>query len=128
MKTEQTADDIAKAAYNGHEPDGLCDLTDLHLHTCLVQLYDDYKADKIDKQQAENMKKKLTAAWASDKDTLRRWEQMTSEYSDNIRKIATLHPEKAETASECIRILAQMVAALTGDSSLPSRLKNKFME
>lgn len=128
MKTEQTADDIAKAAYNGHDPDGACDLTDYHLHTCLLQLYDSFKAGKTTKEQAEGLKKKLTAAWASDKDTLRRWEKMTAEYSENIKKTATLHPEKAQTVSECIGILAEMVAAYTGDSSLPSRLKKRFGE
>ena len=126
--SEMTADEIAKAAWSGKEPDGLCDLSDLQLHTCLCRLYADFKEGKLDKSEANARKAKLIAAYNSDKKTTAAWEKMTTEYAENVRKISGLNPEQAKTASECIRILAQMVAALTGDSSLPDRLRKQFGE
>ena len=128
MRTEQTADTIAKAAYNGHEPEGFCDLTDMHLHTCLMQLYTDFREGRITQAQAEAMKLKLVSVWEDEKKTFARWHKMTAEYSENIKKISTFRPEKATTSVECVGILAQMVAALTGDSSLPERLRKQFGE
>lgn len=126
--SEMTVDEIAKAAYNGKELDGLCDLSDLHLHTCLCKLYTDFREGKLDKSEANAMKAKLIAAYNSDKKTTAAWEKMTTEYAENVRKISGLNPEQAKTEAECIRILAQMVAALTGDSSLPDRLRKQFGE
>ena len=128
MIVDQTAESIAKAAYNGHEPDGCCDLSDFHMHTCLSQLYADFKGGKITKEQAEALKLKLVAAWKSDKALAARWDALTSEHADAIKRTATMNPEKAKTQEECIGILAEMVAAVTGDSSLPNRLKNKVWE
>ena len=125
---EQTAESIAKAAYKGQEPDGFCDLADLHLHTCLMQLYADFKDNKIDKEQAEARKQRLVASWASDKDTEKCWRELTARQAEATRKAAGLNPESAKTPAECIGILAQIVAALTGDDSLPGRLKKQFGE
>lgn len=122
------ADAIAKAAFKGVDPDEFCDLTDWHLHTCLTLLYSEYRADRITKEQAELRKKKLVAAWASDKDTEARWRAMTAAHAENIRAAFGLNPETAETPAECIQILAKMVAAMTGDDSLPGRLKKQFGE
>lgn len=126
--SEMDADAIAKAAYNGKELDGLCDLSDYHLYSCLCKLYADFKAGKIDKSYANSEKAKLVAAYHSDKKTTASWEKMTTEYAENIRKTSTMHPEQAKTEAECIQILAQIVAALTGDSSLPDRLRKLFGE
>ena len=124
--SEVTVDEIAKAAYNGKEPDGLCDLSDLHLHTCLCRLYDDFRAGKISKEDANAMKARLVAAYNSDKKTVHAWETMTTAYAENVRRVSGMHPEKAESPADCIRILAEMVAALTGDSSLPERMRKQF--
>jgi len=124
--SEVTVDEIAKAAYNGKEPDGLCDLCDLHLHTCLCRLYDDFRAGKISKDDANAMKARLIAAYNSDKKTVHAWEAMTTAYAENVRRLSGLHPEQAESAADCIRILAEMVAALTGDSSLPERMRKQY--
>ena len=125
---EQTAEKIAKAAYKGIEPEGFCDLTDWHLHTCLTLLYKQYKDGMITKEQAEDRKQKLVTAWKSDKVTEERWRAMTAEHAENIRKVFGMCPEKSETPAECIRILAEMVAVMTGDDSLPKRLGKKFGE
>lgn len=122
------ADTIAKAAYKGTEPDGYCDLTDWHLHTCLTLLYSEYKSGRITREQAEDRKQKLVTAWTSDKETESRWRKMTAAHAENIRKIYGMNPERSETPQECIQILAEMVAAMTGDSSLPARLKKQFGE
>jgi len=53
---------------------------------------------------------------------------MTAAHAENIRKIYGMNPERSETPQECIQILAEMVAAMTGDSSLPGRLKKQFGE
>lgn len=124
--SEVTVDEIAKAAYNGKEPDGLCDLSDLHLHTCLCRLYDDFRAGKISKEDANAMKARLIAAYNSDKKTVHAWETMTTAYAENVRRVSGMHPEKAESPADCIRILAEMVAALTGDSSLPERMRKQY--
>lgn len=124
--SEVTVDEIAKAAYNGKEPDGLCDLSDLHLHTCLCRLYDDFRAGKISKEDANAMKARLIAAYNSDKKTVHAWETMTTAYAENVRRVSGMHPEKAEIPADCIRILAEMVAALTGDSSLPERMRKQY--
>jgi hypothetical protein len=121
-----TVDEIAKAAYNGKELDGLCCLSDFHLHTCLCRLYDDFRAGKITKDDANTLKSKLIAAYNSDKKTVQAWEAMTTAYAENVRSVSGLNPEKAKTKAECIQILSQIVASLTGDTSLPERMREKW--
>lgn len=120
-----TLDEIEKAAFKGYELEGFADLSDFHLHTCLSKLYADFKDGKVNQEQAGAYKKKLVAVWESDKKTTENAEKMYREYADAIRKTSTLHPEKAKTKDECIQILAEIVAALTGDNSLPDRLRKQ---
>jgi hypothetical protein len=120
------AEDIAKAAWEGTELQQFATLEDLHLHTCLLRVYADFRAGRMDKATAEGLKKRMVAAWADDKKTRETWEKMNAERAAAIMAVQTLNPEKATTAAECIGILAQTVAALTGDSSLPARMKEKW--
>lgn len=121
-----TADEIAKAAWRGQALPDFGDLDDMHLHTCLLRVYADFKAGKIDKEKADALKKRLVASWDDDKKTSARWRELIEQNTAAIKACEGLNPDKAETVGECIGILAKMVAAATGDSSLPERMRKKW--
>lgn len=123
-----TADEIAKAAWKGIELADFADIEDMHLHTCLLRVYADFKAGKIGKDGADALKKKLVAAWDNDKKTFKRWTEMIEQQTKAIDACAGLNPEKAQTAEECIMILSKMVAACTGDYNLIERMRQKWMK
>jgi hypothetical protein len=123
-----TADEIAKAAWKGNEIEQFADLEDLHLHTCLLRVYRDFKDGKIGKEAASALKKRMTATWESDKKTFAQWTDMLQKHVDAIKACEGLNPEKAQSETECIMILAQMVAACTGDYNLTERMRRKWMK
>lgn len=123
-----TAEEIAKAAWKGTEIDQFADLEDLHLHTCLLRVYRDFKDGKIGKEAADALKKRMTATWDSDKKTFERWTEMLDKHVKAIKACEGLNPETAKSETECIMILAQMVAACTGDYDLTNRMRQKWSE
>ena len=113
---EVNLDEIIRSAAAGHEPDGYADLTDLHLHTCLTQLYMDYNAGRTDLDTCKRQKEKLVAAWKSDKDTLARYRQSVTEWNDKIRLAEQTGKQlhKADSLRSFAADAAVLIEAVTG--------------
>ena len=117
---ETNLDEIIRSAAAGHEPDGYADLTDLHLHTCLTQLYMDYNAGRMDLDRCKAMKDKLVQAWRSDKDTLARYRQSVTEWNDKIRLAEQTGKQlhKADSLRSFASDAAVLIEAVTGWTGL----------
>ena len=113
---EVNLDEIIRSAAAGHEPEGYADLTDLHLHTCLTQLYMDYNAGRTDLDTCKRQKEKLVAAWKSDKDTLARYRQSVTEWNDKIRLAEQTGKQlhKADSLRSFAADAAVLIEAVTG--------------
>ena len=117
-------DDIIRSAAQGREPDGFCDLTDYHLHTCLTQLYMDYNAGRTDLKQCKVLKEKYVKAWKSDKDTLARYEQSATEWNEKIKQAELTGKQlhKAETLLEFAQNAAIIVECVCGETGLVKKV------
>ena len=117
---EVNLDEIIRSAAAGHEPDGYADLTDLHLHTCLTQLYMDYNAGRTDLDTCKRQKEMLVAAWKSDKDTLSRYRQSVTEWNEKIRLAEQTGKQlhKADSLRSFAADAAVLIEAVTGWTGL----------
>ena len=117
-------DDIIRSAAQGREPDGFCDLTDYHLHTCLTQLYMDYNAGRTDLEQCKVLKEKYVKAWRSDKDTLARYEKAAAEWNKKIKQAEQTGKQlhKAETLLEFAQNAAIIVECVCGETGLVKKV------
>ena len=117
-------DDIIRSAAQGREPDGFCDLTDYHLHTCLTQLYMDYNAGRTDLEQCKALKEKYVKAWRSDKDTLARYEKAAAEWNEKIKQAELTGKQlhKAETLREFSQNAAIIVECVCGETGLVKKV------
>ena len=117
-------DDIIRSAAQGHEPDGFCDLTDYHLHTCLTQLYMDYNAGRTDLEQCKVLKEKYVSAWKADKDTLARYEKSAAEWNEKIKsaELTGKQLHKAETLLEFAQNAAIIVECVCGETGLVKKV------
>ena len=117
-------DDIIRSAAQGREPDGFCDLTDYHLHTCLTQLYMDYNAGRTDLEQCKVLKEKYVSAWKSDKDTLARYERSTAEWNEKIKQAELTGKQlhKAESLLEFAQNAAIIVECVCGETGLVKKV------
>ena len=117
-------DDIIRSAAQGREPDGFCDLTDYHLHTCLTQLYMDYNAGRTDLEQCKVLKEKYVKAWKSDKDTLARYEKSAAEWNEKIKQAEQTGKQlhKAETLLEFAQNAAIIVECVCGETGLVKKV------
>ena len=121
---ETNLDEIIRSAAAGHEPEGYADLTDLHLHTCLTQLYLDYNAGRMDLDRCKVMKDKLVQAWKSDKDVLARYRQSVTEWNDKIKQAELTGKQlhKAETLRDFAQDAAIVVEVLCGEVGLVKKV------
>lgn len=117
-------DDIIRSAAQGREPDGFCDLTDYHLHTCLTQLYMDYNSGRTDLEQCKVLKEKYVKAWRSDKDTLARYEKSAAEWNEKIKQaeLSGNQLHKAETLLEFAQNAAIIVECVCGETGLVKKV------
>lgn len=124
MNNIATLDDIIRSAAQGREPDGFCDLTDYHLHTCLTQLYMDYNAGRTDLEQCKVLKEKYVKAWQSDKDTLARYERSAAEWNEKIKQAELTGKQlhKAETLLEFAQNAAIIVECVCGETGLVKKV------
>lgn len=124
MNNIATLDDIIRSAAAGNEPNGFCDLTDYHLHTCLTQLYMDYNAGRTDLEQCKLLKEKYVKAWRSDKDTLARYEKSAAEWNENIKQaeLSGKQLHKAETLLEFAQNAAIIVECVCGETGLVKKV------
>lgn len=123
---DYTAEEIAKLANKGLPLDFTDDLADFQLHTCLTQLFQQYRDGVITKEKAAAIKAKQVAAWRNWKETYAAYKEFTAQWNENIRRASGIELEKAETEHEALLRACQIIAALTQDSELPGRIKKKF--
>ena len=124
MNNIATLDDIIRSAAQGREPDGFCDLTDYHLHTCLTQLYMDYNSGRTDLEQCKLLKEKYVKAWQSDKDTLARYEKSAAEWNEKIKQAELTGKQlhNAETLLEFAQNAAIIVECVCGETGLVKKV------
>ena len=96
------------------------DLTDLHLHTCLTQLYADYNSGKYDVETCKKLKERLVDAWKSDKDAEARHEKAVKEWNDAIKRAELTGKQlhKAGTLREFAADAAIILELVIGETGL----------
>lgn len=83
---EETLTTIINSAAHLEELHGIvADLSDFHLHTCLKQLYQDHKENKIATEDAAALKEQFIRAWRSDKESLAAYRKYQAEFNEKIR-------------------------------------------
>lgn len=120
MSHETNLNEIILCAAQDRELDGHGDLTDIHLHTILRELYRNHAAGLITKEDAAKRKEQYVAAWKSDKDTLQQYRKSIAEWHAKIQTVEksgiVLH--KCETLRDFAKDAAKMIELLTGDTGL----------
>ena len=125
MPNFETADlnSIIQSAAKGEScPAG--DLTDLHLHTCLKQLYADYNAGSMELDECKRMKEMLVAAWKADKDTLEQYRKSVIERNDKIKQAESTGKQlhKAESLLDFAQNAAIIVECVCGETGLVKKV------
>ena len=117
---ETNLEEIVLCAAKDMELTGHGDLTDIHLHTILRELYRNHAAGLITKEDAAKRKEQYVTAYKKEKqaeaehfDSVKRW-------NDNIRKSdqARIEMRKAESLRDFAKAAAGIVELLTGDTGL----------
>ncbi len=117
-------DDIIRSAAQGREPDGFCDLTDYHLHTCLTQLYMDYNSGRTDLEQCKVLKEKYVKAWKADKEVLSRYDKSSKEWNDKIKQAEQTGKQlhKAGSLRDFAQDAAIIIEVLCGEVGLVKKV------
>lgn len=117
---ETNLNEIILCAAQDRELDGHGDLTDIHLHTILRELYRNHASGLITKEDAATRKAQYVKAYQSDKDTLQQYRKSITEWHTKIRNAEqtgiVLH--KAESLRDFAIGAAKIVELLTGDTGL----------
>ena len=120
MSHETTLDEIILCAAKDTELTGHGDLTDIHLHTILRELYRNHAAGLITKDDAATRKAQYVKAYQSDKDTIEQYRKAAAEWNGKIKTAEqtgiVLH--KAESLRDFAIGAAKIVELLTGDTGL----------
>lgn len=117
---ETNLNEIILCAAQDRELDGHGDLTDIHLHTILRELYRNHAAGLITKEDAAKRKEQYVSAYKSDKDTLQQYRKAITDWNAKVRNAEqtgiVLH--KAESLRDFAKDAAKMIELLTGDTGL----------
>jgi hypothetical protein len=117
---ETNLNEIILCAAQDRELDGHGDLTDIHLHTILRELYRNHAAGLITKEDAATRKAQYVKAYQSDKDTLQQYRKAITEWNTKVRNAEqtgiVLH--KAESLRDFANDAAKIIELLTGDTGL----------
>lgn len=120
MSHETNLDEIILCAAKDMELTGHGDLTDIHLHTILRELYRNHASGLISKEDAATRKAQYVKAYQSDKDTLQQYRKAITEWHTKVRNAEqtgiVLH--KAESLRDFAIGAAKIVELLTGDTRL----------
>lgn len=122
-----TAEEISAAAWSG-EAAKLETLCDKALYICLRDLYAAHRAGSVSTEEAKAEKERLVTRWQIWNEEIAYLHRVRAERQAAVRAAQGIYPEKAQSMAECIEMLAQIVAAQTGDSTLPDRLQRKWSE
>lgn len=112
--------EIILCAAQDRELDGHGDLTDIHLHTILRELYLDYGAGLITKEDAASRKAQYVKAYQSDKDTLQQYRKAITDWNNKIRTAEKtgIQLHKSQSLRDFAKDAAKMIELLTGDTGL----------
>lgn len=117
---ETNLNEIILCAAQDRELDGHGDLTDIHLHTILRELYRNHAAGLITKEDAAKRKEQYVAAYKNDKSTLEQYRKAITEWNTKVRNAEqtgiVLH--KAESLRDFAVGAAKIIETLTGDTGL----------
>ena len=120
MSHETNLNEIILCAAQDRELDGHGDLTDIHLHTILRELYRNHAAGLITKEDATTRKAQYVKAYQSDKDTLQQYQKAITDWNTKVRNAEqtgiVLH--KAESLRDFAVGAAKIIELLTGDTGL----------
>ena len=117
---ETTLDEIIFCAAKDTELTGHGDLTDIHLHTILRELYRNHASGLITKEDAAKRKEQYVSAYKSDKDTLQQYQKAITDWNAKVRNAEqtgiVLH--KAQSLRDFAVGAAKIIELLTGDTGL----------
>ena len=120
MSHETNLSEIILCAAQDRELDGHGDLTDIHLHTILRELYRNHASGLINKEDAAKRKEQYVAAYKNDKSTLEQYRKSITEWHTKVRNAEqtgiVLH--KAESLRDFAVGAAKIIETLTGDTGL----------
>lgn len=117
---ETNLNEIIICAAQDREMTGHGDLTDIHLHTILRELYRNHASGLITKEDAATRKAQYVKAYQSDKDTLQQYRKAITDWNAKVRNAEktgiVLH--KSESLRDFAVGAAKIVELLTGDTGL----------
>lgn len=120
MSHETNLDEIILCAAKDMELTGHGDLTDIHLHAILRELYRNHASGLITKEDAATRKAQYVKAYQSDKDTLQQYRKAITDWNTKVRNAEqtgiVLH--KAESLRDFAVGAAKIIELLTGDVGL----------
>lgn len=117
---ETNLNEIILCAAQDRELDGHGDLTDIHLHTILRELYRNHAEGLITKEDAAKRKEQYITAYKKEKQAEAEHFDAVKQWNDNIRKSdqARIEMRKAESLRDFAKVAAGIVEMLTGDTGL----------
>lgn len=120
MSHETNLSEIILCAAQDRELDGHGDLTDIHLHTILRELYQNHAAGLITKEDAATRKAQYVKAYQSDKNTLEQYSKAVADWSGKIKAAEKtgIQLHKAESLRDFAVGAAKIIELLTGDTGL----------
>ena len=120
MSHETNLNEIILCAAQDRELDGHGDLTDIHLHTILRELYRNHAAGLITKEDAATRKAQYVKAYQSDKDTIEQYRKSVADWSIKIKTAEKtgIQLHKAESLRDFAVGAAKIIELLTGDTGL----------
>lgn len=122
---ETNLDEIILCAAKDMELTGHGDLTDIHLHTILRELYRNHAAGLITKEDAAARKAQYVSAYQSDKKTLEQYSKAAAEWNEKIKAAdkTGIQLHKAESLRDFAVGAAKIIELMTGDTGLVGMAK-----
>lgn len=120
LSHETSLSEIILCAAQDRELDGHGDLTDIHLHTILRELYRNHASGLITKEDAAKRKEQYVTAYKKEKQAEADHFNAVKQWNENIRKSdqARIEMRKAESLRDFAKAAAGIVELLTGDTGL----------
>lgn len=117
---ETNLTEIILCAAQDRELEGHGDLTDIHLHTILRELYRNHAAGLITKEDAATRKAQYVSAYQSDKKTMEQYSKAAAEWNEKIKAAEKtgIQLHKAQSLRDFAKDAAKIIELLTGDTGL----------
>ena len=120
LSHETSLSEIILCAAQDRELNGYGDLTDIHLHTILRELYRNHAEGLITKEDAAKRKEQYVSAYKSDKTALEQYRKAVADWSGKIKAAEKtgIQLHKAESLRDFAVGAAKIIELLTGDTGL----------